>query len=66
MLKHHGKFGAADLPQAVSGDVRDILVVYDHLAGGGFNKPIDTADKRGFAGTGKAHDHEDLTLSHLK
>ena len=60
MLKHHGDFAAAELPQSLVRHSGDVIAVNDDLPGGGFNQPDEAAHHRGFAAARQPHNDESL------
>ncbi|MNV97205.1 hypothetical protein D3C71_1922980 [compost metagenome] len=63
-LEHHRRFVTAEFPQRRSAHAANVLAVVENLTGSRVDQPVDVADQRRLAGTGKPHDHGDLAARH--
>jgi hypothetical protein len=60
VLEHHAHLVAPQIAQAPRIELDDVGAVDDDLARGRLDEPVEVPHERRLAGTGEAHDHEDL------
>ncbi|MNY21296.1 hypothetical protein D3C86_1548300 [compost metagenome] len=63
-LEHHRRFVTAEFPQRRSAHAANVLAVVENLTCGRVDQPVDVADQRRLAGTGKPHDHHHAAGRH--
>ena len=66
VLEHHGDALAAHIPHLGRDRSCDVDAVDGHRTRGRLDETVEHADERGLAGTGQAHDDEDLAPRHIE
>ena len=64
VLEHHADLLGADLAQFAGAERGQVLAVEAHMPGGRLEQAVQHAQQGGLAGTGQAHDDEDLAGLH--
>jgi hypothetical protein len=64
VLEDHADLLRADLAQFAGAERGQVLAVEAHLSGGRLQKSVEHPQQRGLAGSGQAHDDEDLARLH--